>query len=226
MVSIGYEAGAGAVSGSSNSVCIGYQAGSTFIGSNAIVLTSSTGNLTTDIAGGAVVINTGQASTANMGKTRGFFMNQPRIVSTSTALYFNSGTQEITYASCLRELKKNIIDISEEESEKIHQLRPRQFDWIINDRHEYGLIAEETEEISKDFAAYGFTDNPEDDILQGINWNAITACLILEVQKLKKQNDKLQQEVNELKTKTDFGLNERLTLLEKRFSELDISKYF
>jgi hypothetical protein len=73
-----------------------------------------------------------------------------RVRSTATALSYNPGTGELTAVDFNsvsdQSLKTNIQDINNSWT-ILNQLRPVSFDWKNMDKHSYGFIAQEVEQI-------------------------------------------------------------------------------
>jgi hypothetical protein len=67
-------------------------------------------------------------------------------VAVSPLLVYDTSSGEISYSSSSIRYKKNIINLNQDTS-KIFQLSPREYDSKIDGKHHLGLIAEEVESI-------------------------------------------------------------------------------
>jgi hypothetical protein len=79
-------------------IAIGYNAGVVSQGNNSIAIGREAGN-GVNLASGAIVINGTGVRQTDMGVDSGFYVNPVRNISTSTALYYNPTTSEITYGA-------------------------------------------------------------------------------------------------------------------------------
>jgi hypothetical protein len=144
--------------------------------------------------GGSIVINASGAGIT--GNNVGTYINPVRVSSsTSNALYFDSVNSEITYNASTRKYKTNIIDLSQN-TENIYGLQPREYDFIPDNTHMVGFIAEEAFDKDKYFAT--LNTNGE---VENINWNGIITYLVAEIKKLKII---FNNEINELKLKIEI----------------------
>jgi hypothetical protein len=90
----------------------------------------------------------------------------------------------ITETSAKR-FKKNIISL-EDSLSKVLQLNPVEFDWIRDDKHDIGLIAEEVNKILPSLVQV------KGEEVQGIHYSRLTAVLIGAIQELTKRVEQLE----------------------------------
>ena len=105
-------------------------------------------------------------------------------------------------------MKTNITNISSS-LDKVKKLRPVEFDWLINrDKHEYGLIAQEVEEVLpmlvSEHNALGDTKKflkelDGTDKNKTVDYSKLTVLLIDSIKEQQTQIDELKKEVEELK---------------------------
>jgi hypothetical protein len=103
-------------------------------------------------------------------------------------LTFNGSTLTVTGTiteTSAKRYKKNIISLKDSLS-KVLQLNPVEFDWIRDNKHDVGLIAEEVNEILPSLVQI------EEDEIQGIHYSRLTAVLINAIQELTKRVEKLE----------------------------------
>ena len=94
-----------------------------------------------------------------------------------------------------RELKEDIQPL-ENQLEKIKQLQPVEFTWKKDKKKDFGLIAEEVEEI------YPYlVEHDSDNNLIGVKYSKLTSVLIKALQEQQHQIDELKEEITHLKTK-------------------------
>ena len=89
-------------------------------------------------------------------------------------------------------LKKNINTI-DNALDKVLNLRGVEFDYIANDKHSIGVIAQEVEEVLPDLI---HTDENTD--TKSVAYSNLTAVLIEAVKELKKENDALSARIQSL----------------------------
>ena len=107
-----------------------------------------------------------------------------------------------------KRLKTNIIPITNS-LEKIQKLKPVEFDWLVNkDKHEYGLIAQEVEQVVPEIVvenkALGETkkflnDLDGTDTFKTVDYSKINVLLIDAVKEQQEQIKELRKEIEELK---------------------------
>ena len=102
---------------------------------------------------------------------------------------------EITYNASTKKYKTNIIDLSQN-TEKIYELEPREYDFIPDNTHMVGFIAEEVFDIDKYLATLDMNGEVEN-----INWNGLITYLVAEMKKLKIN---FNYEINKLKLKIEI----------------------
>jgi len=86
-----------------------------------------------------------------------------------------------------RRYKENIVDLSMN-TEDIYQLRPVTFDWKNNKKSDFGLIAEEVDEVLPTLVHY------QNDVPESVAYDKLSVLLLMEVKKLR-------EEIKELKEK-------------------------
>ena len=156
----GYNSGG---SGSHNfSTAIGYAA--TYNGDHQIVLGTSTE--TTIIEGNLAI-----------GKTS---VTPPYVVDISGNLNVSGNVSATSYTTTSdRRIKENIININE----TIDLLKPRKYLNRLTNREEFGLIADEIEQIFPNLV----NGNKDGEILQSVNYIQLIALIIKEVKELKQK---------------------------------------
>jgi hypothetical protein len=165
---------AGQTSQGERSIAIGTAAGSTNLGTNSIVI----GALAQTTGAGSIVINATGSSLAPT-TDAAFTVAPVRGVATSTpVLVYNATTKEITYNTSTRRIKKNIIDLTANTAH-VYDIRPVEYDAIVDDKHFVGLIAEEVYEADPNFA-WMLNEQPE-----GIEWFNILVYTVAELKKLR-----------------------------------------
>jgi hypothetical protein len=90
--------------------------------------------------------------------------------------------------SSSKRYKKNIIDINLP-TDDIYKLRPTTFTWKENEKIDFGLIAEEVEEIIPQLVTYN-----SDSLPQAVRYDLLSVLLLTEIKKMK-------EEIKELKEK-------------------------
>jgi len=113
--------------------------------------------------------------------------NNTADICTTTA---GTGIKLLSLCSSSERYKKNIVDLSDEVSEKIYDLRPVQFDWKNTDKHDYGLIAEEVDEHLPELVPKNDKGQPE-----SVNYKHLVSLLIKEVQKLEARVAELEAQL-------------------------------
>jgi hypothetical protein len=101
---------------------------------------------------------------------------------------YDTSTKEVTYNSSTRRIKKNIIDLTANTAH-VYDIRPVEYDAIVDDRHFVGLIAEEVFEADPNFA-WLENDRPE-----GIEWFNILLFAVAELKNLKTKNQELETRI-------------------------------
>lgn len=114
--------------------------------------------------------------------------------SPTTLLDVNGTTTTISLVeTSTRELKEDIQPL-ENQLEKIKQLQPVEFTWKKDKKKDFGLIAEEVEEI------YPYlVEHDNDDNLIGVKYSKLTSVLIKALQEQQNQIDELKEEIIQLK---------------------------
>ena len=183
----------GSSAGTSNqgqyAISIGSSAGETQQGQYAIAIGSNAGrtnqsaysiaignNVNTPISN-TIVIDA--SSSPLIPNTAGLFIRPimgPMLY--NNLLSWDSTTKEIFYNGSSKRFKHDIQPLTSGES--IYELQPRKFKYKEDNSSDIGLIAEEAFYTNNAFA---YLD--KDGIPEGIQWNAITASLIKEIQQIK-----------------------------------------
>lgn len=88
--------------------------------------------------------------------------------------------------------KENVQDVTQEETNRIMDLRPVSFDWKNDGRRDYGMIAEELAQVFPEIAEY----NSEKTEVNGINYRHLTAILVA-------HNQSMQKEINDLRQRLE-----------------------
>lgn len=116
--------------------------------------------------------------------------------SPTTLLDVNGTTTTVSLVeTSTRELKEDIQPL-ENQLEKIKQLQPVEFTWKKDKKKDFGLIAEEVEEI------YPYlVEHDSDDNLIGVKYSKLTSVLIKALQEQQHQIDELKAEITHLKNK-------------------------
>jgi hypothetical protein len=116
--------------------------------------------------------------------------------SPTTLLDVNGTTTTVSLVeTSTRELKEDIQPL-ENQLEKIKQLQPVEFTWKKDKKKDFGLIAEEVEEI------YPYlVEHDSDNNLIGVKYSKLTSVLIKALQEQQHQIDELKEEIIHLKTK-------------------------
>ncbi len=89
--------------------------------------------------------------------------------------------------------KKNIRPI-EGALDKVGKLRGVSFDWISDDKHDIGMVAEEVGEIIPEVVTY--EENGID--ARSVDYNRLTAVLVEAIKELKSENEELKKRIEEL----------------------------
>ena len=119
--------------------------------------------------------------TTNSITTNGSFIVSPlQNTSNANTLYYNTSTNEITYAGSMAKYKSNIADLSLN-TETIYNLNPREYDYL-DGKHCVGFIAEEVDEVDTMLSAKNDDGTPEN-----INWFGLTTYLVQEMKKVNKR---------------------------------------
>ena len=105
--------------------------------------------------------------------------------SAGNAIYVNSSTDALYEVTSSAKYKKDIVDLTID-TNKIYNLQPRNFAWKNTNDEDFGLIAEEVQEILPELVTY------KDGEPNGVNYSGISVLLLKELKKLK-------QEIQELK---------------------------
>lgn len=114
----------------------------------------------------------------------------------TTLLDVNGTTTTVSLVeTSTRELKEDIQPL-ENQLEKIKQLQPVEFTWKKDKKKDFGLIAEEVEEI------YPYlVEHDSDDNLIGVKYSKLTSVLIKALQEQQHQIEELKEEITYLKNK-------------------------
>ena len=105
--------------------------------------------------------------------------------SAGNPIYVNSSTDALYEVTSSVKYKKDIVDLTID-TNKIYDLQPRNFAWKNTNDEDFGLIAEEVQEILPELVTY------KDGEPNGVNYSGISVLLLKELKKLK-------QEIQELK---------------------------
>lgn len=105
---------------------------------------------------------------------------------TGISVLYNSGGLFINTSS--KQFKKNIIDL-EVDTSKIYDLRAVEYDYISNNSHSIGLIAEEVHEILPCLVYY------EDKKPFAVHYSLLSVLLLEEIKKLNSRIEILESKV-------------------------------
>ena len=208
---------AGTTNQGKSSIAIGKNAGSNgnntlgsyFQADNSIILNSSGNYVNAKSANSIILCATGSGFT---GTTNGFFVNPIRSSTTTSNLVYNANTKEITYNGSSRRFKNNITKL-DRNWDDIFLLQSCEYNFIQDNSHAIGYIAEEVSEINTEFATYGLENEPESP--SGINWFNL---ILYQNEIIKRHNDEMKEmkdniknhnkEIEELKDIIKFLLTE------------------
>lgn len=173
---LGYATGNNLTSSEGGNICIGTgsTAGTGF--SNCFIAgVNETGTASNQID--ILAKGTQIATTCFIGGIRGVTTG----VNDAVAVLIDSARQLGTTSSS-RRFKENIVDISN--SEKLHSLRPVQFNYpqFSSDRPEYGLIAEEVDSVFPEMVVYD-----EEGLPQTVQYHKLYGLMLAEIQRLHKR---------------------------------------
>ncbi len=120
-------------------------------------------------------------------------------LNTGIFAFHGSGIYTGTWsAASSKKYKQNIKDLKQEDTLKLLELRPVEFDYINSGIHSHGLIAEEVSEIMPDMVIYNNENEPE-----SIDYPQFVSHLIKLCQIQQEQIDKLTKRVEDLEAKLD-----------------------
>jgi Chaperone of endosialidase/Collagen triple helix repeat (20 copies) len=85
-----------------------------------------------------------------------------------------------TFAGSDARLKKNIKDVEKSKLDKLNQLKPKEYDWKENGKHEYGFIAQDVEKLYPDMVTVGPNN------MKSLNYNSFIPILTGNIQEIKK----------------------------------------
>ena len=164
-----------------------YIDGNTFSHDSDMTLTSNNAGADTIIQPQGLVYCSGGPSTGLRLRSNDVRLDETTNVLGADTMVRESGNGRITFIISQRQYKKNIVDLALD----VSALQPRQFD--ANDNIEVedgigtseqiaGFIAEEAHEADPRFC-YADPDGTP----RSINWNAVTAALVVKVQQLEAQ---------------------------------------
>jgi uncharacterized protein YukE len=119
---------------------------------------------------------------------------------TLTKSFDYSSTTGITTVSQLIETsaqryKQNVQQLTSQLS-KINQLKPVEFDWKSNQKHDIGFIAEEVQEVYPELVNIN-----EQGEVEGLSYSKMISALVKGMQEQQEQIKNLTQEINNLKNK-------------------------
>ncbi|BAU80335.1 low complexity HA-like repeat protein [Tokyovirus A1] len=203
----GANAGDGIVGSVTNNIVVGFQAGragttasgNIAIGPNASPDLGTTTNCisigsaaTCGTSGtGRIALGTSAACGVDNEMTIAPTITQWRSLGLAAAaaantLQINPATGIITQAASSRRFKENIRDL-EVDTEKLHELSLKTYNYKSDGKKDHGLIAEETFDIIPDIVTLDAEDKPH-----GIKHLTLTMLLLAELQSLKAQVQELQ----------------------------------
>jgi hypothetical protein len=166
---------AGKINQQNGAIAIGANAGQTNQGAYSILI----GNNINGLADNTIIIDA--SSSPLVVSTPGVFVRPvmgPMIA--NNLLSWNTSSKEIFYNGSSQRFKHDIKPLMTGQS--IYNLQPREFKYKDDHSPDIGLIAEEAFYTNNAFAYLDKEGIPE-----GIQWNAITASLIKEIQQMKQR---------------------------------------
>ena len=173
-----------------NAIAIGTSAGKINQGANSIAILA-TGDVDIEIAENSIVLFNVLPFqyTFSPPKPNSFYVFDRMTTVSSTNLSYDTSTGEFTYSPSSIRFKKNIIDLQQDTS-KILQVRPREFDLKSNNQHGIGYIAEELNDIDPYLA-----NKDSSGTISGVHWNNMILYAIEEFKKIKAEFDPIIQEL-------------------------------
>lgn len=190
-ISIAIGTNSGKVLQQTKSIAIGPNSGQTNQQANSIALGVNTSNqgVNSVAIGANTIASTSQIvidasfSTPLTGIS-GLFLRPVRgPLSGAGFISYDTTTKEVIYNGSSERYKYDIRDLTDS---SVTGLQPREFKYKLNDAPDIGLIAEEAFQCDPSFA---YLDNQQ--IPEGIQWNAITVSLVLELKRLKVRKEAL-----------------------------------
>jgi hypothetical protein len=144
--------------------------------------------------------------------TSGTFVRPLRALTSTTAVYYNATTFELTYLSSSATTKNTIEDLAMDTS-IVDNLRPRTYYYNSDPSAgiQVGYIAEEVKELNPHFATY---NTPGGDPV-AINYNSITVFLVEELKKLKYELTLSNNELANSEAEIEV-LKNKITILENK----------
>jgi hypothetical protein len=193
---VGYQALYNNTGAAQGSTALGYTAGSNLTsGTNGVFIGSNAQpNAATDT--NELVIGT--PNTTGKGSNTGFIVAYNG--SSYGGIYQGNNSASWSTTSDQR-IKKNVVDVANGLS-VITALRPVEFDYKENDKHEIGFIAQEFQQVLPDQIIYHAPNEAEkewvDDEVMGIQPNLVP-YLVKAIQELKSELDSVKAELATLK---------------------------
>ena len=108
-------------------------------------------------------------------------------VGTGTDVVHTSG--QLKSKSSSKRYKEDILDLQNIKSEDVYKLRPVSFTWKGNKQEDFGLIAEEVDEVIPKLVHY------QDDKPESVAYDKLSVLLLLEITKLKEEIRELKEKV-------------------------------
>jgi hypothetical protein len=192
--SLGYNAAASLVSGNFNLILGAYAAdGTNAVGSawngaessNIIMQNVGVSGDNNTIRIGTSGSGDGQQSTCYVAGIAGV------TVANSAAVLINTTTGQLGTVVSSQRYKDNIVPMGSE-SDFIHQLKPSTFTFKCDSKKikQYGLIAEQVEEVAPQLVSYNADGLPET-----VRYHELASLLLNEIQKLRKEIDDLKSNI-------------------------------
>ena len=203
-VAIGYQAGL--YSQSAEAVAIGDNAGNSNQGQSAIAIGQYAG--LSNQAANSIVLNASglELDAANSG----FYVNPIRAAASSTALYYNPETGEITCLASDRRLKRNIQPVTNALG-TLMELNPVTYEmkYKLSDTNypmrDTGFIAQELRKVLPDLVS----EKPGKEKILNVNLTPLIPILTKAVQQQQVEIEKQQKEINELKASLRKLMNQK-----------------
>jgi hypothetical protein len=142
------------------------------------------------------LINASGSDLSTPAANAGFYVKPVRALPAATAMYYNSGTNEISYLTSSATTKNTILPL-EEDTSVVYGLQPRSYMYNsdpASGRH-LGYIAEEAAALHQRFAGY----NEPGGAPVGIDYNCILIFLVEEVRAMAEKQQALVEEMRKLK---------------------------
>jgi trimeric autotransporter adhesin len=114
-------------------------------------------------------------------------------IANTAAVLISTVTEQLGTVISSRRYKENIHDLDSHDSQKLYNLRPVEFTYKYDEakQKQFGLIAEEVEEVVPYLVAYNKEGAPET-----VRYHELPTLLLKEIQRLKLKIDELEGKIN------------------------------